>query len=189
MDAKRQKEKSRLIGIKNKNMKIWSASASKFYNEMMNGLASFFGLDANETTEAELHQQLTEAGSLSEIRATATKEANEAVAAQMADIQTQLAALTTKVGDLETDAEAKAAKVSELETDLETVRGQLAEKDTQLAEKDKQIATLSGEVATMKAGKPLDKAHAIDNSIPVRETKTGGNARVISMKELIGELN
>ena len=39
-------------------MKSWSATAAKFYSETMNGLAAFFGLNAEETTEAELHHQL-----------------------------------------------------------------------------------------------------------------------------------
>ena len=63
-------------------MKSWSATAAKFYSETMNGLAAFFGLNADETTEAELHQKLIEAGTLENIKAAALNEANAAVMQQ-----------------------------------------------------------------------------------------------------------
>lgn len=184
MDAKRQKEKSRLIGIKNKNMKIWSASASKFYNEMMNGLASFFGLDANETTEAELHQKLIEAGTLESIKAAALNEANAAVMQQMAEFQTKLDALTAQVEGLQTDADAKAAKVGELETELETVKGQLTAKDGEIETHLSQIQSLSGEVAGLKAGKPVDKTTPPDASKPVTRGNAPAGGVVVSQKDM-----
>ena len=166
-------------------MKTWNIASAKFYSEMMNGLASFFGLNADETTEAEMQQQLIEAGSLSEIRAAALKEANEAVAAQMADFKTQLETLQTSFNDLKADAESKGEKVAELEQQLEAVRGNEAAKDAAIAQHLEQIKSLSGEVATMKAGKPIDRQTPPDESKPV--TSGGGasnGARVVSMQEL-----
>lgn len=171
-------------------MKTWNIASAKFYSEMMNGLASFFGLNADETTEAELHQQLIEAGSLAEIRAAALKEANEAVAAQMADFKTQLETLQTSFNDLKADAESKGAKVTDLEEQLETVRGDVAAKDAAIAGHLEQIKSLSGEVATMKAGKPIDRQTPPDESKLV--TSGGGasnGARVVSMKELEAALS
>lgn len=171
-------------------MKTWNIASAKFYSEMMNGLASFFGLNADETTEAEMHQQLIEAGSLSEIRAAALKEANEAVAAQMADFKTQLETLQTSFNDLKADAESKGEKVAELEQQLETVRGNEAAKDAAIAQHLEQIKSLSGEVATMKAGKPIDRQTPPDESKPV--TSGGGasnGARVVSMQELEAALS
>ena len=170
-------------------MKNWNASASKFYSELMNGFATFFGLNAEETTEAELHQQLIEAGSLAEIRANAMNEANATVMKQMADFQSQLDALTAKVGELESDAEAKGAKVIELESDLEAVRGQLSEKETALADRDGQIQKLSGEVAGLKAGKPLGKDQPADQSKPFETGRKDGSGRVVSMQEIEAYLN
>lgn len=171
-------------------MKTWNIASAKFYSEMMNGLASFFGLNADETTEAEMHQQLIEAGSLSEIRAAALKEANEAVAAQMADFKTQLETLQTSFNDLKADAESKGEKVTELEQQLEAVRGNEAAKDAAIAQHLEQIKSLSGEVATMKAGKPIDRQTPPDESKPV--TSGGGasnGARVVSMQELEAALS
>lgn len=165
-------------------MKIWNASASKFYSEMMNGLASFFGLDAEETTEAEMHQQLTEAGSLAQIKAAALKEANDAVSAQMADFQSQLSALTAQFNDLKADADSKAEKVGELETELQTVKGQLTEKDTELELLQKQNKSLSGEVAGLKAGKPIDKSIPPDGSKLISQTTAANGGIVISQKEM-----
>ncbi len=159
-------------GIKTSSMKNWNASASKFYSEIMTGMAAFFGLNADERTEAELHQQLTEAGSLEEIRAVALKEANDMVQAQMAEFQTKLDALQTGFDSLKTDAESKAEQVEQLTADLETVREQLTEKDTEVAGHLEQIKTLSGTVATLKAGKPIEQA----------KSANGGTA--VSTKEL-----
>lgn len=171
-------------------MKTWNIASAKFYSEMMNGLASFFGLNADETTEAELHQQLVEAGSLAEIRATALKEANDAVAAQMADFKTQLETLQNSFNDLKADAESKGEKVTELEQQLETVRGDVAAKDAAIAQHLEQIKSLSGEVATMKAGKPIDKQTPPDESKPVSNSGSAANgARVVTMKELEAALS
>jgi DNA repair exonuclease SbcCD ATPase subunit len=165
-------------------MKNWNASASRFYAEIMNGMAIFFGLNAEETTEAELHQQLIEAGSLAEIRAAALSEANAAVMQQMAEFQSKLDALQTGFDSLKTDAESKAEQVEQLTADLETVRGQLAEKDTEIAGHLAQIQTLSGTVATLKAGKPIDKTAPPDHSKPVEQEKSTNGGIVVSAKEL-----
>lgn len=165
-------------------MKIWNASASKFYSETMNALASFFGLNADETTEAELHQQLIEAGSLAQIKASAIAEANEAVQAQMADFQSQLAALQTDFATLKTDADAKAEKVLELETALETVRGEVAGKDDTIAGHLQEIKTLSGTVATLRAAKTTDKDTPPDDSKPgIPDTRQLGG-KTVSMDEV-----
>mgnify|MGYP003524842698 CR=1 FL=1 len=66
-------------------MKNWSATAAKFYSETMNGLAAFFGLNAEETTEAELHQKLIDAGTIENIKNPALNESNAEVTTQMAD--------------------------------------------------------------------------------------------------------
>ena len=165
-------------------MKNWNASASKFYAEIMNGMATFFGLNAEETTEAELHQQLIEAGTLENIKAAALNEANAAVKQQMADFQTKLDALTTQVEGLQTDADAKAAKVGELETELETVKGQLTEKDTELAGLQRQNQSLSGEVAGLKAGKPVDKTTPPDASKPVTRGNAPAGGVVVSQEDM-----
>lgn len=144
-------------------MKTWNIASAKFYSEIMNSVSAFFGL-SEEATEAEIHQKLIEAGSLAEIRAAALKEANEAVAQQMADFQTKLDALQTGFDNLTADAATKGEKVDELTADLETVRGQVAEKDTEIEALKTQNTSLSGEVAGLKAGKQIDKNTPADAS-------------------------
>lgn len=165
-------------------MKNWNATASKFYSQIMNGMASFFGVDAEETTEAELHQKLIEAGTLENIRAEALNEANATVMAKMADFQTTLDGLQSQLTDLQTDAQSKAEKVDELETELETVKGQLSEKDGEIAGHLAQIQTLSGNVASLKAGKPIDKAMPPDASKPIEQAKAPNGGRIVSAKEI-----
>lgn len=165
-------------------MKSWSATAAKFYSETMNGLAAFFGLSADETTEAELHQKLIEAGTLESIKAAALNEANATVMAQMAEFQSKLDALTAQVDGLQTDADAKAAKVGELEAELETVKGQLTEKDSELAGLQRQNQSLSGEVAGLKAGKPVDKTTPPDQSKPVTRGNAPAGGVVVSQKDM-----
>lgn len=164
-------------------MKNWNATASKFYSQIMNGMAAFFGMDAEETTEAELHQKLVEAGTLENMRAAALQEANDAVKAEMADFKTQLESLQTQFNDLKTDAESKGAKVTELEADLENVRTELSEKETAIAGHLDKIKTLSGEVATLKAGKPTDKDAKPDASLPITNDQRTG-AVTVSNDEL-----
>ncbi len=165
-------------------MKNWSATAAKFYSETMNGLAAFFGLNAEETTEAELHQQLIEAGSLAQIKAAALNEANASVMSQMAEFQTKLDGLQSQLNDLQSDADAKAAKVGELETELDTVKGQLNEKDTELAGMQKQNQSLSGEVAGLKAGRPIDKTSPPDASKSIVNDRMPNGGVTVSGKEM-----
>lgn len=166
-------------------MKIWSATASNFYNEIMGGLANFFSLDANETTEAELHQKLTEAGTLEQIKANAVKDANDAVAAQMADFNAKLESLQTQFEALQSDAQSKGEKVAALETELETVRGEITAKEAEIARNLEQIKGLSGEVATLKAGKPIEKHAPADDTKPIPGATRTGGARQVSMEELM----
>lgn len=170
-------------------MKIWNASASKFYSETMNALAGFFGLSAEDTTEAELHQHLTEAGTLENIRGAAVAEANAAVQTQMADFQTQLSDLQAQLAALKTDAESKGEKVTELENDLSAVRAQLSEKDTEIEKQIGQIKTLSGTVASLQAGKPIDKVTPPDESKPIEQAQSTTGGRVVSMKEIEAAMN
>lgn len=170
-------------------MKIWNASASKFYSETMNALAGFFGLNAEDTTEAELHQHLTEAGTLENIRAAAVADANAAVQTQMANFQTQLSDLQAQLATLQADAESKGEKVTELENDLSAVRAQLSEKDTEIEKQIGQIKTLSGTVASLQAGKPIDKITPPDESKPVEQAQSTTAGRVVSMKEIEAAMN
>lgn len=151
----------------------------------MCGLAAHFGLDPNETTEAELHQQLTEAGTLEQIKANAVKEANDAVAAQMADFNAKLESLQSQFETIKADAAAKGEKVAALETELETVRGELTAKDEEITRNLEQIKGLSGEVATLKAGKPIEKHAPADESKPIPGATKATGARFVSTAELM----
>lgn len=163
-------------------MKQWTGL--KFVSEIYNGLCTFFGANADETTEAELHHQLLEAGTLSEIRANALNEANDAVKQQMHEFQTRLEALQGQISELQTDASNKAAKIGDLETQLETLNGQLSEKDKEIGVLKEQNTSLSGQVASLKAGKPIDKDAPPDASKPVTQTPAPNGGVVVSSSAL-----
>jgi len=78
-------------------MKIWNINAAKFYSETMNALASFFGLDAETSTEAELHQKLVDAKTIEDVRTQAVAD----MKTQMESFQNQLSELNTRFEALE----------------------------------------------------------------------------------------
>ena len=162
-------------------MKNWNIASLKFVSEMYNGLCHFFGSDAEETTEAELHQKLIEAGTLENMKAEALREANDAVQSQMADFQSQLEGLQTQFAELKADADAKAEKVMELESQLAaTIEAANGEIEGLKAENK----NLSGTVASLRAGKPIEKDTPPDASKAMTQAKTPNGGRVVTMAEL-----
>jgi len=106
------------------------AKDSKLFSEIMEGLAVFFSLDAETTTETDIHAALDGA---------------EPLATQLEKAKGQPdAALTKERDDLK-------AKVETLKGELETQKGKVAETEKALGVKDARIADLQVEVETANA--------------------------------------
>jgi len=165
-------------------MKTWNITSAKFYSEIMNGLSAFFGLEADDATEAELHQKIVEAGTLENIRAAALNEANAAVQSQMADFQSQLDALQSKMTALYDEVEEKAEKIEGLESDLKMMLEDVTAKNTEIEGLKKQNEGLSGQVASLKAGKPTEKNTPPDASKEMPKETTPKGGQVVSSDEL-----
>ena len=137
-------------------MKEWNATASKFYSPIMNAIAVFFGRDAEEASEAELHQALMDAGTLEGVHA----DAAEKVAAKMTAFEQQMQEFTEKFSVMEQDLASmkadnndKAAKIQALDAQVLTLQGEIKERETAIATHKATIAQVSGELATLRAGR------------------------------------
>lgn len=135
-------------------MKEWNATASKFYSQTMNALAAFFGLNAEDTTEAELHQHLTDAGTLEGIHT----DAAERVAAKMDAFETQMADFNAKFSEMEdrlsalqTENEERGQKIEALTGQIATLQGEIEARETAISAHKATIAQVSGELATLRA--------------------------------------
>ena len=165
---------------------MWDIKNSKFYSELTAGFLKFFGRSAENTTEAELHNLVTEAGTLEEIKANAKAEAEADVTAKFSDFQTQLNGLSEKLTAMETAASEKDGKIGELEASVAEMQAKATEKDATIQAQVDKINALSGELASLKAGKPLaEQAPPADGglAIPASEPNTK-KANVLTMADI-----
>jgi len=132
---------------------MFDVKNSKFYSELMNGFAKFFGLDAEKTTEAELDAELQKAGTLADIQANAKNEALLTVQSTMDDFSARLEGLEAKVTERDATIASMTATIQEKETELETLRADVAAKLTIVDAKEAKIKQLAGEVSALKTGK------------------------------------
>ncbi len=159
-------------------MKDWNATASKFYSETMNALAKFFGLDAENTTEAELHQHVTEAGTLESIRAEAAEKVADKMTAfetQMADFNAKFAEMETRLSALHAENEERGQKIEALTGQIATLQSEIEARETVIAAHKATIAQVSGELATLRAGRVGQLDAPPDASL---ETPSGSAAPV-----------
>lgn len=151
---------------------MFKIETSKFYSEIMESVVKYFGMDAEGTTEAEVHQKIVEAETLTAMEARLTAAANESVKATMADLQSQLTALSGKVTAMEAAA---ATATDELKTANEKVTAMevaAATANSQLDAANTKVIQLAGEVATLKAGKPAGGGEGADNGLELGEGGT-----------------
>ncbi len=135
-------------------MKDWNATASKFYSQTMNALASFFGLDAENTTEAELHQHLTDAGTLESIHADAAEKVSakmDAFETQMADFNTKFSEMENRLSILQSENEERGQKIEALTEQIATLQSEIEARETVISAHKATIAQVSGELATLRA--------------------------------------
>lgn len=151
----------------------WNVENSKFYAEIMEAAVKYFGMDAESTTEAELHQKFEMAESVETIRASIRTEVEAAVKSEMEGITEKVSALETQIADLQT-------QLATSQTALESANKQIADLQTAAAEKDAELAnakaqnmTLAGEVAKLKAGAGTGDGGDGNGGLPIPEQTTG----------------
>jgi len=163
-------------------MKDWNIKAANFYSQIMNQACTFLGINADETTEAEVHQGLADAGTLESIRTQAVSD----MEAKMSGFEASLSALTAEVETMKAQISEKDTAIAALEAAALTAQEASAERVDAIAAKEAQIKSLSGEVANLKAAKPTEKTTPLD---PTLQMPNEGNApkasgRSISSAEL-----
>lgn len=165
---------------------MWDIKSSKFYTEIMGALTAFFSTP--EATESELHQKLTDAGTIDAIRQEAQTAAEAACAAEIAQLNAQVTTLGDSFKALETEAASKDAAISEQAEEAARLAAELETKTAEVATLTEQLAKVSGELATLKAAKPVFASTNPDASLPIPEQKAKpGNA--MSESELMAFMN
>lgn len=89
----------------------------KFYSQILTLIAAFFGMNS-ESTEAEIHQRLEEAGTLEDMRAQIRHEFEQQITDledQNQQLQDQLNAITTERDELQQQVSDQQARITELE--------------------------------------------------------------------------
>ena len=167
-------------------MKDWNIKGAHFYSQIMNQVCDFLGLTADETTEAEVHQAITEAGTLDSVRAQAVSE----MELKMSGFEASLSALTDEVATMRGQMSEKDTAIEALEAAALVAQQASAETLGVIAAKEAQIKSLSGEVANLKAAKPTEKTTPLDANIqiPNEGNASNGGGRSISFKDLANAL-
>ena len=89
----------------------------KFYSQILTLVAAFFGMNS-ESTEAEIHQRLEEAGTLEDMRTQIRQEFEQQIREQNEEIQllgSQLAAVSEERDALQQQVNEQEERISELE--------------------------------------------------------------------------
>lgn len=162
----------------------WNIKASKFYAEIMDGLTAFFGL--SDATEAELHQHLSGAGTMEQVKASAVAE----MQTQFDGFKTQLQSLTEKVEGLTTALTEKEFEIGGLADQVAALTNEASEKDKTIAAHVATIKSLSANVALLKAGKDIGRETVPDASLELpRETAKQMGGNVMTTKQLLELFN
>ena len=126
---------------------------AKFYQEIMSGLASLFGVN----TEAEIHAALEKTPTIDAMKAAAV----EAVQEEMAAVKASVADLTQQVEALTASVQEKDGQISTLTEKVSDLQAALTAKETELSDLTVKYTTerntLSAEIARLRAGKSLEQ--------------------------------
>lgn len=148
---------------------------NKFSAQLFEQACTLLGLDQENTTEAELHQAMIDAGTIqqaAEKTAKATAQADiDAAKADVARLTAELAAATDEKETATAEAETLRGEKAQLESDLTAA-------NTALATKVKEANTLAGEVARLTAGKAPKEVEAVDNDEQLKKAPAGGGQTV-----------
>ena len=167
---------------------MWNANNSNFYAQIMDSLAGFFGLKAEDTTEAELHQKLTEAKTQVELAEAAKTEGLAAAAKEVEGLKADVARLTAELTAATETATTATAEVETLKADAAKLESDLTAANTALATKVKEANTLAGEVARLTAGAKPKGVEAVDGDDPIAKVPAG-NGQMVKVKAFDEILN
>ena len=159
---------------------MWNASNSKFYSPIMDALAGFFGLKAEDTTEAELHQRLTEAETQAALAEKAKADGLAAAADEITDLKAQLATLTAEKAAADEQLTTLQTQVDELTEKATGLESDLTAANAAIATKVKEVNTLAAEVARLTAGKAPKEAVATDTDDDLGKAPAG-NGQVVKL--------
>lgn len=146
-------------------MTTWDITKAKFYSEMMNAIAAFFTIKTEDATEAELHERLSNLGTLEDLTSRVTAQATAAVQGQLDTLAAQITDLNNQVATLKVEHEAATAQITTLQTDLAAANTALTERDAKIANLEAQNRDLAGKLAAHQAGAPVTVAPA-DAALP-----------------------
>lgn len=132
---------------------MWNVNNSKFYAQMMDSLAAFFGLKSEDTTEAELHQKLTEAKTQTELAEKAKAEGLAAAAAELEKVKAEVVRLTSELETATTGQTTLSEQIATLNAEKTKLSSDLAAANATIAAKVAEMNTLAAEVARLTAGK------------------------------------
>lgn len=166
----------------------WKVENSKFYAEIMEAAVKYFGMDAETTTEAELHQKIESAESVETMREAIKTEVVAAVKAETDQLTAKVSTLETKVSALETELAASKAALDAANKQVADLQTAAAGKDVELNNAKAQTATLAAEVATLKAGAKKGENGDGNDGLPIKETATTGVGTVIKTPEFAQRL-
>jgi len=167
---------------------MWNANNSKFYAQIMDSLAGFFGLKSEDTTEAELHQKLTEAQTQTVLAEKAKEEGLAAAAKEVADLKADVVRLTAELEAANETATNAAAEVETLKADAVKLESDLTAANSAMAAKVKEANTLAGEVARLTAGAKPKGVETDDKDDQFAKTPAG-NGQMVKVKAFDDILN
>lgn len=157
---------------------------NKFSAELFDQSCALLGLDKENTTEAELHQAMIDAGT---VQGNADKVAKADAAKEVAELKAQIAALTAeKEAAIEEKTTAETA-LADIQATAEKLQEDLTAANSALAIKVKECNTFAAEVAKLTAGKAPKEVEANDDDEQF-DRAPAGNGRVVKVEGLFSDI-
>lgn len=158
---------------------------NKFSAELFDQSCTLLGLDKENTTEAELHQAMIDAGT---VQGNADKVAKADAAKEVAELKAQIAALTAeKEAAIEEKTTAETA-LADIQATAEKLQEDLTAANSALAIKVKECNTFAAEVAKLTAGKAPKEVEENDDDAQF-EKAPAGNGRVVKVDGLFSSIS
>ena len=153
---------------------------NKFSAELFEQSCTLLGLDKENTTEAELHQAMIDAGT---IQGNADKVAKAGAEKEVAELKAQIAALTAEKEAAIEEKQAAETALADIQASAEKLQEDLNAANSALAIKVKECNTFAAEVAKLTAGKAPAGTDANDDDAQF-DKAPAGNGRVVKVEGL-----